>query len=260
MLQEERLLYILDYLKSHRAMSVPDICRHLGVSRDTARRDIVRLTEDGSAVRTHGGIALPRLNKPFASYRERSTEQSEAKRRIGRVAAGMIRDDETVILDVATTVKAVAERIEAKGVTVITHSIDNVGVLMDKPHVQIYMLGGYLHKEHHLLYGPSVLEKLSELRADKAIIGVSAIVSDGLMYPYEEDARVKREMARRADQVIAVADSSKLAAMSGFRLGLEWVDVLVTDKIVPGEMQEALDRHEVEVVICGDISEEEGEA
>lgn len=43
MYQEERLLKILEYLKQHQAMSVQDICTQFEVSRDTARRDIVRL-------------------------------------------------------------------------------------------------------------------------------------------------------------------------------------------------------------------------
>ena len=40
--QEERLLAIFTYLKEHQKMSIHTICDRLHVSRDTARRDILR--------------------------------------------------------------------------------------------------------------------------------------------------------------------------------------------------------------------------
>lgn len=55
MFQEERLLKILEYLKQHQSMSVQEICTQFDVSRDTARRDIVRLVQEGVVIRTHGG-------------------------------------------------------------------------------------------------------------------------------------------------------------------------------------------------------------
>ncbi|MBP1996566.1 DeoR/GlpR family DNA-binding transcription regulator [Paenibacillus eucommiae] len=257
MFQEERLLYIMEHLNKHQSMSVADICQKTGVSRDTARRDIVRLEEQGVVVRTHGGVALPRLHKELATYQDRLIDAFDAKQCIGRIAAGLIRDGETVMLDVSTTVRAVAEQLTAKGVTIVTHSIDNVSALSDREDLQIYLLGGYLNTKNRLLYGPSVLEKIAEIRADKAIIGASAILPDGLYYPFEEDASVKKEMARRVDQVIVVADSTKFRNVSRFRLALDWVDVLITDKDIPEETRKELERQHVEILICDTTTEKE---
>ena len=201
MFQEERLLKILAYLKVHQSMSVADICTHFQVSRDTARRDIVRLVQEGVVVRTHGGVALPELQKELSSYQDRMIEESDSKQRIGREGAMLIRDQETVYMDVSTTVQFVAQHVEAKGITVVTHSIDNVGILSRRDDLSIYLLGGYLHTQNRLLYGPSVIDKISEIRADKAFIGTTSIQLDGLYYPYEEDVRVKKEMAKQSDQV-----------------------------------------------------------
>lgn len=248
MFQEERLLKIMDYLKRHRTMSVKEICGLFEVSRDTARRDIVRLIEEGAAIRTHGGIALPELRKELTSYQERSISHPDSKRIIGKTAAKLIRDHETVILDVSTTVQCVAEQMAAKHITAVTHSIDNAGVLSNREDVQIYLLGGYLNAKHRFLYGPSVVDKLKDIRSDKAFIGASAIGEDGLYYPYEEDVRVKQEMARRSDQVIAVADFTKFSGQSFFRLDFGHVDVLITDQEIPEEFKEIFDRHEITVI------------
>ncbi|WP_205516805.1 DeoR/GlpR family DNA-binding transcription regulator [Paenibacillus sp. SYP-B3998] len=259
MYQEERLLKILGYLNEHHAMSVLDICAQLEVSRDTARRDIVRLVQEGVVIRTHGGVALPQLQKEIASYQERLIDETDSKRKIGKLAAMLIQDHETVILDVSTTVQAVAERISAKQITAVTHSIDIVGILSGREDLQVYVLGGYLHAKNRLLYGPSVIDKLRELRADKAFIGATAIQADGLYFPYEDDAHVKKEIARRSDQVIVVADFTKFMSRSVYRLDFDFVDILITDQEVPSEIREVLDQKNIAIVQCEQNKQLEGE-
>ncbi|WP_019422048.1 DeoR/GlpR family DNA-binding transcription regulator [Paenibacillus sp. OSY-SE] len=250
MYQEERLLKILEHLSQHQSMSVADICSLFQVSRDTARRDIVKLVQEGVVIRTHGGVALPELQKELSSYQERLIDESDSKKNIGKLGAKLVKDQETVFLDVSSTVQFVAEQIQAKHITAVTHSIDNVSVLSNRDDLQIYVLGGYLHAKNRLLYGPSVIDKISEIRADKAFIGATAIHSDGFYYPYEEDARVKREMARRADQVILVADHTKFAAKSRFRLDFECVDIIITDQDIPIEIREVIDQKNITVIEC----------
>lgn len=244
---------ILEYLKEHQTMSVMDICTHLGVSRDTARRDIVKLVQEGVVNRTHGGVASPQLQKELASYQERLIDETDSKINIGLVAAKLIHDHETVILDVSTTVQAMAEQISAKNITAITQSIDIVRILSDRDDLQVYVLGGYLHVKNRLLYGPSVIEKLREMRADKVFIGATAIQSDGLYYPFEEDAHIKKEMARRSDQVIAVADFTKFKNKSVYRLDFDYIDILITDQEVPSEIEEILDQKNI-TVICSEMN------
>ncbi|KRE49815.1 DeoR/GlpR family DNA-binding transcription regulator [Paenibacillus sp. Soil724D2] len=250
MYQEERLLKILDYINEHHAMSVMDICSLLDVSRDTARRDIVKLVQEGVVIRTHGGVALPQLKKEIATYQERLIDETDSKRKIGKIAAKLIQDRETVILDVSTTVQSVAEQISANNITAITHSIDIVGILSGREDLQVYVLGGYLHTKNRLLYGPSVIDKLRELRADKAFIGATAIQTDGLYFPYEDDVSVKKEMARRSDQVIVVADFTKFTSKSVYRLDFDFVDILVTDQEVPNEIREVLHNKNIAIIQC----------
>ncbi|UKS31033.1 DeoR/GlpR family DNA-binding transcription regulator [Paenibacillus sp. HWE-109] len=250
MYQEERLLKILEYINKHHAMSVMDICSLLDVSRDTARRDIVKLVQEGVVIRTHGGVALPQLQKEIATYQERLIDETDSKRKIGLIAAKLIQDRETVIFDVSTTVQSVAEQISAKHITAITHSIDIVGILSGREDLQVYVLGGYLHAKNRLLYGPSVIDKLRELRADKAFIGATAIRADGLYFPYEDDVSVKKEMARRSDQLIAVADFTKFASKSVYRLDFDFVDILITDQEVPIEIREVLHHKNITIIQC----------
>jgi len=255
MYQEERLLKILEYLKQHQSMSVAEICSEFDISKDTARRDIVRLVQEGVVISTHGGVSLPQLKKELLSYQDRLIDEAEPKRIIGLLGAQLIHDHETIILDVSTTVKFVAEQIKAQHLTIATHSIDNVGILSDREDMQIYLLGGYLNVKNRSLFGTSILDKLSEIRADKAFIGAVAIGSDGIYYSYEEDARVKREMARRSDQVIVVADHTKFTSKSFYRLDFDHVDILITNQPIPNSLKEILNQKNITVLTYQDHEE-----
>ncbi|RJE86969.1 DeoR/GlpR transcriptional regulator [Paenibacillus sp. 1011MAR3C5] len=260
MYQEERLLKILGYLKEHHSISVVDICSLLGISRDTARRDIVKLVQEGVVIRTHGGVAMPQLKREIATYQDRLIEESDRKRVIGKAAAELIHDRETILLDVSTTVQCLAEHMRAAELMAITHSIDIVGILSGREDLQVYVLGGYLHARDRRLYGPSVIDKLKEVRADKAFIGASAIHSDGLYYPHEDDVSVKKEMALRSDQVIVLADFTKFNRKSVYRLDFDRVDILVTDQAIPAEIHEVLDQKNITVIECDrSLNEEENQ-
>ncbi|WP_307449959.1 hypothetical protein [Paenibacillus sp. V4I3] len=125
-----------------------------------------------------------------------------------------------------------------------------VGILSGREDLQVYVLGGYLHTKNRLLYGPSVIDKLRELRADKAFIGATAIQTDGLYFPYEDDVSVKKEMARRSDQVIVVADYTKFTSKSVYRLDFDFVDILITDQEVPNEIREVLHNKNIAIIQC----------
>ena len=86
MYQEERLKKILDWLQEEQVLSNQELMKRLQISRDTARRDIIKLTEEGKAIRTHGGIAAADFRLQAANYKTRKTDNKEGKRRIGKKA------------------------------------------------------------------------------------------------------------------------------------------------------------------------------
>lgn len=258
MYQEERLVAILEFLKRNNRISVEQICSLFDVSRDTARRDLVRLEEEKSIVRTRGGAILPSVHNEVKNYSHRLKTVSEEKRIIGKKAASLIYPGDRVILDASTTVQSCAEQIENTDCTVITNSINLAEVLSSKQDVNIQLLGGKLQKEHRFLYGSSVVEKLSEYHVDKAFIGVVGISDRGLTIAHEEDGTVKRKMIRQAKQVIVLADHTKLGITDFFRFAdLKDIDLLITDKTPPKAFIDLLRKNNVELLTAE--QENEGE-
>ncbi|REK71329.1 DeoR/GlpR family DNA-binding transcription regulator [Paenibacillus paeoniae] len=250
MYQEERLNKIVDYLKQHGRISIQDICHFFEVSRDTARRDLLRMEEMGLIIRTHGGAILPKQANKAHEYRERLVRESEEKHRIGVFAASLVNNGDFILMDASTTVQFAAEHLTSTNVVVVTNSIDNADVLSKKPAVRTYLLGGELHSQHRFLYGQATIDKLRDYQADKLFLGACSITSDGLFYLNEEDGFVKREMIKRASQIIVLADHTKFGVPMFYRVcGLEAIDLLITDKQPEQAFVEILQQNNVELLV-----------
>ncbi|PTM59565.1 DeoR/GlpR family DNA-binding transcription regulator [Desmospora activa] len=247
MYQEERLRAIVDYLKQHNRISVQEICDQFGVSRDTARRDLVKLDEQGAILRTRGGALS--LDKEVKGYRERLQAAAGEKEAIGQKAASLVRDGDHLILDASTTVQAVAAALTAKDVTVVTNSIDIASVLADCPSVSVHLLGGKLHPKHRYVYGVATMAMLADYRVDKAFLGASGITPEGVFYPDEEDGQIIRESIRCAGQVIVLADATKFNRRFFYRV-CDWgaIDRMVTDQPPPADLRQVLEEQEVEIM------------
>ena len=146
MYQEERLKKILDWLQEEQVLSNQELMKRLQISRDTARRDIIKLTEEGKAIRTHGGIATADFRLQAANYKTRKTDNKEGKRRIGKKATQFLSENGIYFFDASTHMPYVCSNL--KKMKVYTHSLDNFNLLAASPNVEVYALGGNLNKEN----------------------------------------------------------------------------------------------------------------
>lgn len=251
MYQEERLIGILQHMQRHQRIAIEDICELFDVSRDTARRDIVKLEEQGRIVRTRGGAILPTLTKEVSAYGERLMTESAGKGAIGKAAAGLLRSGDYLFMDASTTVRHAAEQLRTEGHVVVTNSMDIAGLLSPREGFQLHLLGGSVHPVHRFIYGARTVDMLSDYQADKLLIGTGGLTENGMTNPFEEEGYVMREMIRRADQVILLADHTKFGLYQFFRIaGLERIDKLVTDREPPEGLKAALQKNDIEIIIA----------
>jgi DeoR/GlpR family transcriptional regulator of sugar metabolism len=83
------------------------------------------------------------------------------------------------------------------------------------------------------MVGPSTIEQVQRYRVDKLFMGIGALDRRyGLTEASEEDAAVKRAMIEVSQQVIGLADHTKLGRVSFVRVTpASAIDVLVTDTL-----------------------------
>jgi DeoR/GlpR family transcriptional regulator of sugar metabolism len=238
---EERRAHILQILEQEHRASVPDLASRFEVSEDTVRRDLHELEVRGQILKTHGGAL--RHTTPSVPYERRLAQSFELKEALGRRAAEMVQEGDSLIIDGATTAVWVAHALRVTHAKVLTNSLEVASVLAGFPNIELTVLGGRWDSLHRQLVGQATIEQISRHRVDKVFLGMGALDrKNGLTEPTEEDAAVKRAMISVAQQVIGLADHSKLGTVSFVCVGpASSVDVLVTDELADCTPFEGLD-------------------
>jgi DeoR family transcriptional regulator of aga operon len=249
----DRQLQIAHLVEQRQRISVAELCTLFDISEATARRDLEALALRGKVQRVHGGaISLPEA-PPESPILERSGQQSDEKQRIGRTAAGLVRDGETVFLGSGTTVlEAARELRERKNLTVISNSLPVLNMLAGKPEITAVCLGGILRDSELSFIGHITEQSLAEVRADRVIIGIRAISLDqGLTNDYLPETLTDRAIIRAGREVIIVADHTKFGRVStAFLAPVESVQLIITDAGTPLEEIQKLEKHGVRVMIA----------
>lgn len=231
--QEEILLFV----KEKGTVSIPEMAAHFSVSEMTVRRVLHKLADSGLVIRTPGGAMVAPSGSMERSFLERSAKMSSAKDAIGREAAKLVQDGETVVLDSGTTTRYIARYLTAKrNVAVVTTSLAVIEELAGSTSVQMRLTGGLYRRSSHDLSGNAVVDALAGIHADKVFFGAAALSFDkGVM---NFDAEMPRVFLRAGRERILVIDSSKIGIEAVYRLcAVEKCDLVVTDKgIKPSDL------------------------
>src|SRR5512143_847585 len=248
----ERQQRLLRFIEQQQRITVNQIVKHFDVSLATARRDLEALADQGKVQRVHGGAIAVRQALPEPPVLQRAAEQSSEKARIGQAAADLIRDGETVFLSSGTTVLEVARRLRDKrSLTVITNSLLVVNELADAHDITVISLGGMLRHSEMSLLGHITELALSELRADKVILGIRAIDPDnGLTSSYLPETMTDRAILKIGREAIVVADHTKCgASATAFVAPITSINTLITDTGTPGDFIAAVQAQDVKVMV-----------
>lgn len=257
MLQETRLHRIRALLTTLGHVSTDRIIKELGVSRETARRDIIELEALGAARRVHGGLmALDAEPEPPLSVR--SEVKAKEKRAIARAAAHLLKPGQTLFIDAGSTTTMLAEELRTmSGLTIITNSLHAALKLSaaeegEPLNNSIILLGGAMLAGAQETRGELTVDEIYRYRADVAMLsptGLDGKHGAASFHPYE--AAIARAMVRQASQTILLADHSKLGISSRVQYAsIEQIAVLVTDGGATGEALAALEKALPKVVIA----------
>ena len=219
-------------LQQHRYLPIQELCRRLGVSEATARRDLAALVQEKKITRTYGG-ALHEFNDRFPSFRERQGEASRAKRKIAQAALALFEPDRTYFFDSGTTVFAIAEAFREHPVTPATVVTSNLPVgetLATIPGVQVFQVAGQLLHLQSTLLGETAQKSLEFWNFDMAFLSAEGMNAEGLWNSQAAIVEQQRVVLRRSTRSIFCLDGGKLHRQPPFLL-LPWseVDLLLTD-------------------------------
>lgn len=253
LLGEARRSKILAWLREEGSARVTELAAAFAVSEVTIRQDLEKLELDGHIVREHGGAFLKSVPDQVRAMALEHQENRELKQCIGRSAAALVDDGETIIIDSGSTTTEVASNlIGRKDMTVITNALNIALMLGAEQGFEVHMPGGHFKAPTLSLSGEKSADYFDGLYAEKLFLATAGIdLKWGLTYPSLSDIAVKKAMIESAQKIILVADSSKIGARSFCVLcGIDMVDVLVTDSGISPADKAAFLKAGVDVLVA----------
>jgi DeoR family transcriptional regulator of aga operon len=253
----ERRERMLALIKEREFARVGDLSDRFGISEVTVRNDLAALAERGQIQRIHGG-AIPRVapgqERPFE---EAETSFTAEKIAIGQAAAELVRDGESVIIDVGTTAvataQALAARTELRDVVVFTNGLKTALALESAvPRIAIVVLGGTLRPLQHSLVDPLATHVLNRISASTLLLCCNGVhPTGGITNINLPEAEIKRHMLRVARRRIALADGSKIGRIELAKLcGLDQIDMIITGESADPSIIDSLREHGCDVWVA----------
>ena len=257
MLSAERHESILRVLRNGQFASVAEITELLQCSEATIRRDLARLESEGRLRRVRGGaerIELPQDFQPQSMqlpFEYRKGILLEKKRLIGRKAASLCTEGETVIIDGGSTTFQMVEFLLETRLKIITNSFAIAEVLVKRSRNTVILNGGIVYPDSQMILDPFHDETFKNYPATKVFMGaygideMGATNADTLLV-----IRTERAMIEQGKELIILVDSSKFNRRGNlFLCGFDKISTIITDNGISAEQREMVRSHGVELIV-----------
>ena len=245
---------IIEHIKESGEVLVSKLSKEFKVSEVTIRNDLEHLERKHLLVRARGG-AIHTEN--HVGFDERITEKnklhSTEKAAIGKAAAALINDGDTIIIDSGTTTAEIVKNLNGiRHLNVITNALNIANLLMAHPTINVIIPGGYLRQNAMSLVGPLAEKNLRNFFVDKVFLSTDGFdTKQGIFTPNIDEAHLNGIMIDITKEVILVTDSSKFKRKSlAFICGLDKIKKVVTDKSIAPDDKKRLEDAGIEVLIA----------
>jgi len=250
----ERRMNILKKLSLHDQVFVKELSTEFGVSEVTIRNDLEQLESKNLLVRARGGaMNTTQVVSQDLQLGEKHKLNMTEKAGIGKAAARLIKDSDTVIIDSGTTTLEIVRNlaITLQNVTIITNALNIANQLVSISNINLIIPGGVLRKNSLSLIGPLAEKSFKNFYVDKVFLGVDGFdTMHGISTPNIDEAALNQIMIDIAREVIVVADSSKFLRKSlAFICKLDRIDTVITDSGISAEDKKRLEEAGIQVII-----------
>ena len=260
-LKEERQQRIVETVRQNRQATIAELSHTFEVSDVTIRRDLRELAAKGELRRAHGGAVAAVPAPPEPPVVQRMTQSEACKSCIGRAAAALVSDGESVFIGSgSTTVYVVRNLVNRKNLTVVTNALTVASELATAPGVTVVVTGGMMRASELSLVGHITEQALREVRVDKVIIGMRAIsLEAGMTNDYLPEVMTDRTIIEMAPELIVVADHTKFGNVaSAYVAPVERITTLVTDAAADHRVLTSFEELGIRVLVAPAEEREKG--
>ena len=244
---------LLNLVKSQGVASIDFLADKFGVTLQTVRRDVQRLSEAGFLTRFHGGVRLPTSTTENIAYRQRQALNDEAKARIAKAIAQRVPNGCSLIMNIGTTIEAVArELMHHQDLRIITNNLNIATLLSGNPEFEVIVTGGVVRGLDQGVVGEATVDFIRQFKVDIGLIGISGIEADGTLRDYDyREVKVSRAIIEHSREVWLAADHSKFNRPAMVELaGMADIDRVFTDQATLDTFEHMMEQAGVECVIA----------
>jgi DeoR/GlpR family transcriptional regulator of sugar metabolism len=261
--KSDRRQRILTALRASPSVRLSSLAKLFGVTKETIRRDIDELSEQGHLSRIYGGAVAPFMNYE-PGLRERTKLNQEGRRRMAARAVSLVHDFNVLMIDTGATMAHVCEQLAQTvsgsgevALTVITNSLKNTTTLATNPAIRVIVCPGTYDDREAAAFGSQTVEFISRYNADAFLSSAGGIGVDGLTDANSEAVAVKRAMLARSARNLFVIEAAKFNSVLFERVcTLSEVNELVTDEPILPELSLAVATNNVTLHVAGAAEQE----
>jgi DeoR/GlpR family transcriptional regulator of sugar metabolism len=255
-LVEERRQRVLDLVRKRGYVALADLVEAIQTSESTVRRDVEYWHREGVLRKTHGGAVYLGGGHTLPPLEERAASQLEEKRLVAQAAVARIRDGDSVLLDGGTTTLEVARLLVGRSVQIVTNSLPIASLFAGRNESDLVLLGGYVYPRTGVALGPWTVRMMEDIHVHQAVLSVGGITDKGLFNSNLLLVETERQMMRCADEVVVVADHTKIGRPAlAFLCELATIDTLIVDPGLDDEQRNLLDQNDVRIIVAGQTEE-----
>ena len=177
MYPKERIDAVYNIIKENGYVTVKYLVEEMHYSNATINRDLNILEKQDLIKRSYGGVEIVEQKEVPLDFRYH--KMKSAKNKMGKKAAELICDGDTVFIDGSTTTESIGKYItNKKDITVITSNLALV-LYLSEFNIHTVCLGGSVVEIPYMLGGQIAVENAMKYHADKAFFSTGVLSLDG---------------------------------------------------------------------------------
>lgn len=173
MFAEERQAAIEECLRQKGKVKVKELSEQFRVSEDCIRKDLKILENAGQLKRTYGGAILSQDYPLQRDVIDRRNYHLDKKKVIAGKAMKLIRNNETIFLDISTTNIELAKLLATSRmrIVVVSNMIDILQILAKSSTITAIGTGGTMYQTVNGFMGAATIEVIKQYSFDRTFLG-----------------------------------------------------------------------------------------
>ena len=265
MLEKQRQQLILDILTEQQFASVRALSSQLNASEATIRRDITKMAASGQLNKIRGGAEViaehfgqtKRTRVKGSVFMADKERHADNKRLIAERAVELCENDEAIIINGGSSTYMMGEFLADRQLSILTNSFALAHYLSENGTNQVTVPGGEIYPKQEIILSAFEDDTIHNYHGSKMFMGTPGISNQGVTESDPLLIRAEQKLRKQSDELIVLADSSKLGKRSNFIFTpLSDVNLLITDSNADPEIVGQFEAQGVEVISVAAVAEQ----